>query len=777
MKLTNSQENVIHELFKKTVNSLLNNENSSVFFKAPTGSGKTFMMLNYINQLIEWSKQEFNQKLVFVIVTLSSAELPKQMHESFKIYRQHLINKNIEIQRIESPSNINKNSKVEKNYQFFAKENNVYIMGGASFRKKSILYEQGSIDAFLAEIRLTGYKLIYIRDEAHIGSKITLNKDEKHFEKSIQEAAHFVVKMTATPDTSAECIELSEKDLETDEIKLLKSYKKYNAGLEHLTTIDNETILQKACEVFLEIKKLYNDNELEPGLYGINPAMLIQVENDSFTNKEQNEKFQKNLASIIKILEKNNLTWVKYFDQNKKESNLRHKENYSLRDISKDSSPIDVVIFKIGPATGWNIPRACMLVQLRDVSSNNLSVQTIGRIKRNPNPNYEFKDISVAKNYYLYSNIDIKDTEIKSFKLKNKYQDQKFIIGNIETKYKEKIIDENVFSKYWIEKFKNKAYFNTEVFENMENLNIGKENDNKFIIAKSKNYGGIEFINTKIYNLIELETFNFKLFDKYKRFLTSEILKYLENFYQNNLKNKITDTLFWYIFFINYVDEIKEYYLKQLQKELNNNSINFKFENKELPLQISTVKKEIVNINEDNFAYEEMKKDELLTFFLDSQPEKDFVLKLQNFFEFSDKKIEIWAKNPANIGINIQYLTIHEPQIYNSYPDFILKNNDHYIYLEIKQYHSNNELDKIKNLYNGYKKYIEQNRNSKIKLTLCICFVENKDHNIKLYFAGASTIRELNEMLNIRQTNDIKHLHDEIRSSDKSLNLTKILSQ
>ncbi|MCU9936720.1 hypothetical protein NWP96_06585 [Mycoplasmopsis cynos] len=49
---------------------------------------------------------------------------------------------------------------------------------------------------------------------------------------------------------------------------------------------------------------------------------------------------------------------VKYFDQNDKDSNLRQKENYTLRDISKDSSPIDVIIFKVGPATGWNIPRA-----------------------------------------------------------------------------------------------------------------------------------------------------------------------------------------------------------------------------------------------------------------------------------------------------------------------------------------------------------------------------------------------------------------------------------
>ncbi|WAM05312.1 hypothetical protein OM999_02815 [Mycoplasmopsis cynos] len=114
---------------------------------------------------------------------------------------------------------------------------------------------------------------------------------------------------------------------------------------------------KKHVKEFKIIKEKYNDNINEPGLVGINPAMLIQVDNDS-SDKEKSLIFDQNIDLIIKTLEKNNLSWVKYFDQNNKDSNLRHKANYSLRDISKDSSPVDVIIFKVGPATGWNIPRA-----------------------------------------------------------------------------------------------------------------------------------------------------------------------------------------------------------------------------------------------------------------------------------------------------------------------------------------------------------------------------------------------------------------------------------
>ncbi|EEH02207.1 type III restriction enzyme, res subunit family protein [Ureaplasma urealyticum serovar 2 str. ATCC 27814] len=75
---------------------------------------------------------------------------------------------------------------------------------------------------------------------------------------------------------------------------------------------------------------------------------------------------------------------------------INKKDNkITLKEISKKKSNVDVILFKIGPATGWNIPRACMLVQLRNVSSKNLSVQTIGRIKRFANPNFDKKEIDI----------------------------------------------------------------------------------------------------------------------------------------------------------------------------------------------------------------------------------------------------------------------------------------------------------------------------------------------------------------------------------------------
>ncbi|UWV79389.1 DEAD/DEAH box helicase family protein [Mycoplasmopsis felis] len=346
MELTKAQNSAVSKLVDFTLNKLITHKKESLYFKAPTGSGKTFMILNYIDKLIDLSKYENNLDLVFVIATLSSAELPKQMEESFLEYKYYINNTDLNIQRIESPSNTKKNTKVEKNYQFFAEKNNVYIMGGASFKKNSILREEQAIESFLNEIKRKDYKLIYIRDEAHIGGNIIKNKDEVKFEQQMQDNADFVLKMTATPSYDGMIVELSEKELESDKVKLLKSNKQYNLNLESNKDYDNESILKLACQEFKLIKQHYNDHINEKGLIGINPAMLIQVDNDS-QNELKNQEFNQQINQIINILEENGLTWVKYFDSKDKNTNIRTKENWTLRDISKNTSPVDVIIFKI----------------------------------------------------------------------------------------------------------------------------------------------------------------------------------------------------------------------------------------------------------------------------------------------------------------------------------------------------------------------------------------------------------------------------------------------
>lgn len=64
-------------------------------------------------------------------------------------------------------------------------------------------------------------------------------------------------------------------------------------------------------------------------------------------------------------------------------SGVLKSRKITRQELQKDDSDIDVIIFKFAIATGWNIPRACILSQYRNIQSDNLKIQTLGRVLRN----------------------------------------------------------------------------------------------------------------------------------------------------------------------------------------------------------------------------------------------------------------------------------------------------------------------------------------------------------------------------------------------------------
>ncbi|UWW00322.1 hypothetical protein NW064_03420 [Mycoplasmopsis felis] len=123
--------------------------------------------------------------------------------------------------------------------------------------------------------------------------------------------------------------------------------------------------------------------------------------------------------------------------------------------------------------------------------------------------------------------------------------------------------------------------------------------------------------------------------------------------------------------------------------------------------------------------------------------------------------LKLWSKNPLPDGISFQYLDDNY-ELHISFPDFIIKYNNHYIYIEIKTYKSDIDENKTKTLYEQYKKYIESFNSNDYQLTMLICLVDNSSD--KLYFAGSSSIPELNEkLLSVLETQN--HIHDNIKSN------------
>lgn len=810
MKLTNTQQNAVNEL----VNEFDPNNKNIVYFKAPTGSGKTFMIANVINDIV---KKYFGENLLFVVATLSSAELPQQMKNNLEDYKYYLdFGTYLNIEKVDSPSNSKTNNKSDATHSIIAEKNKVLIFGTSSFGKNKIFTEEGVFDAFIDQIENEEYKLIYIRDEAHYGGEtntakskyldlyndnienekqISSTKDEAiKFEARMQQIAQYVIKMTATPNNKQfKQIVITDKDLEQDNIKLLKPNYCQNEDIKSLgvDTLSNKDILEIACNKFKEVKAKYIDKINEPSLAGINPAMLIQVRN-KHSNEITDSQFDEEINQIISIIKSKGLTYAIYFGDDKSSNKFQTtniREKVDLKSISQNNSDIDVIIFKIGPATGWNIPRACMLVQLRNVSSDTLNVQTIGRIRRNPNPSFPDDELmkinpnSISKNYYVYSNYEKKNREWSYYILQDKFKqnidDFKFYNGQINRN----ILKETANSKKYndeilslIDKKQILNYINNE-------LEYEYNKTHKLIATKEEikdNNGNYVWREKKsLRNAIELEMYindMYKLHQNYVSETTINNVNSKINKWWNSLESteKIySKNLIWYAIFKLYLNDIKKLHQKtiQIRKKENSNLQEFELINtKRLPSNsyqwntsnfidmldnsdIKTTEKELnyAYLNSDNKSNKH---------YLDSNPEQFLLNKIKDEFkelyvDYIDEpnkfneEVKIWTKNPTLHGINYEYYE-NEYEIKNSFPDIIIKYKTHQLIIEVKQDnddHSNN--NKIDNLLNAYKKYIDEKRETLVldDLTLSVALV-SPSPNEKVRFKGYSTKQEINEYLN-----------------------------
>lgn len=686
-------------------------------FKAPTGSGKTLMATYLISSIMERNQ---NDKFVFVIATPSSSSLPYFFEQKINKYKKDLPFSKFDVEYIQSPSTA-KSDKSEALPKIISEPNKVYIFGKSSFGKGRILSEYGIIDDFVKATIDKKYKLIYIRDEAHIGGE-SLDKGTlaQNFEKMMSEAASFVLKMTATPDfrnQNTKKIILTENELNNPVLNEGKYLLKTNPVVLLDRDLKDDEILDSAIEKFKEIKQKYQDLNI-----GIKPAMLIQVDNDSTKDAVKSQLFIETLEKIKKKLTRANFAWVQYFGNNDKDSNRVYKNNFSLDDITENSNEIDAIIFKIGPATGWDIPRACMLLQLRNVSSSNLNIQTLGRIKRNPYPNLEKND--VTDDYYIYSNVDNDDNSavMYNFKVRSKFEGENFLSIDITNKKDLitakpqpeffKLLDAFLSDKKQLicQEINNTFVENKTIYRKVLNTvnghQIYTDISNPFIFLRDYN----RFINAnkKLYNLIKsnVETFA-KEIDISKEFVFTVLL----NTFKADILNIVSKTKTY----IPKYKIVEQVYDPRSYTQIFNDS----------PEQEERVSKRDYLF--DIFNEDEQRNNRQP---LDSSPEKKVYNTIYDFAEDTDS-IKLWAKNQTSSNIFGEYLD-DDNNIRHSYFDFIIKfKNGFYLYIEVK---SKNDInaEKTKQLEKAYKDYFENMEKDLFapKLAISVWKVDNSTSKI-----------------------------------------------
>ena len=433
-------------------------------FRAPTGSGKTFMMAKFMDEILET-----NEDVIFLVSTLSKGGLAKQNHEKFLEYLQKGFVKNINPYLVNSDINGEERLFIPTGYNVYSLPRDLYKAGGRLM--------QGSMESFLQE--LTSYfdfsgtdvsiglnkKVYLIRDESHQATHNLDTLASTYFSK--------VFNFSATPKLQKrQEIDVKITDEEAENIGLIKKVVPGSA-------FDS---FEDAIKLFKEKKDIYNK------FLNVHPCMIVQISNKDKAEDEWN-------TTIKPVLDKNqDLKWMLIVDKLKDcDTNDVYKKKkvplFKWKEYAKNNQDTtDIIIFKLAISEGWDIPRACMLYQIRDTDSKQLDEQVMGRVRRNPRltdfenlskdaqtlattswiwgvmpqPDKTVFEVNLIDKKIVKEGLKIKTTRLKSLKNRKEFNIEKFM-DNIQ----DKIVYQDIFTLY--KKFRNSSNMVKELSEEYSN--------------------------------------------------------------------------------------------------------------------------------------------------------------------------------------------------------------------------------------------------------------------------------------------------------------------
>ena len=354
MELKEFQLNAVKSLFEA-----METPARDIILKSPTGSGKTIILTYFMHQYI----QSF-PKTVFVWLTPGKGNLEEQSKAKMDKY--------IHASQTKLLSDVMTAG--------FEENDSCFINWEKLTKKGNNALKDSERTNFLEHIQHAlndGIRFVIIVDESHQNNTIKADEIIQYFHTDK------IIRCSATPKgiAKAEIIEIPEEEVIA--AGLIKKMLVINQDFPQSIETENQTafLLEKALGKQRELRAAF----LQGG-NDINPLIVIQIPNKSETL----------LDGVERYLETQGLTY-----ENGQLAVWLSDRHENLDGIDKPNAASSAVIIKQAVATGWDCPRAHILVKLRDNMDETFEIQTIGRIRRMPEAKHYQNDL--LDSCYLYT--------------------------------------------------------------------------------------------------------------------------------------------------------------------------------------------------------------------------------------------------------------------------------------------------------------------------------------------------------------------------------------
>lgn len=362
-------------------------DKGNIVFKAPTGSGKTFMCAYLFEQLCSLHS-DYDFCVMWACPGTGALHI-----QSFDAVKRYL-GGNPKCSLLEDDF-FGKRSYINNKEIVFVDWQKLILKDRESGKWANNLMKDSEGMSFFDVIQNTkknGTRIILVVDESHIGKSQASRI--KEFKETII-IPDIVLEMSATPISDRIDVEISPRDV-VDE-GMIKNDVIVNEGISKddrsLEDQDSEQlILEKGFNKRLELKAAF-----ERVGSNVNPLVLIQIPNvDAGEAKKE---------VIVEFLRDKGIT----IDSGKLKFWCDDHDKFDKKLIKNNTDITEFLVFKTAVATGWDCPRAHVLIKFRDGKSEIFETQTIGRILRTPEA--KSYDDPLLDNAYIFTNV--KDFETK----------------------------------------------------------------------------------------------------------------------------------------------------------------------------------------------------------------------------------------------------------------------------------------------------------------------------------------------------------------------------